>query len=90
MRHIALCLLIIIMSLTCYAEKTESNSNDDVWSKCCYSIVLNGSYHKYLQNKELRDFLLSTKNKILVETSPYDKIWGFDLMEIRSELRRVL
>ena len=54
---------------------------DDIWSKCCYSIVLNGSYHKYLQNKELGHFLLSTKNKVLVEASPYDKIWGIAMSE---------
>ena len=32
MRHIAVCLFIIAMSLTCYAEKIESSSDDDVWT----------------------------------------------------------
>jgi hypothetical protein len=31
------------------------------------------------QNEELKQFLLSTKRKILVEASPYDQIWGIGM-----------
>lgn len=51
----------------------------EVWDKAKYSIVLNGNYYKFAQNKEMRDFLLSTGDKILVEASPLDTIWGIGL-----------
>ena len=34
---------------------------------------------KFSQNAKLREFLLSTKDKILVEASPVDKIWGIGM-----------
>jgi len=57
------------------------NFDRTIWSKAKYSIVLNGSYYKFSQNKEMRDFLLSTGDKVLVEASPLDKIWGIGLEE---------
>lgn len=50
-----------------------------VWDKFKYSIVLNGNWNKFSQNRSLRDFLLSTGDSILVEASPYDNIWGIRL-----------
>ena len=44
-----------------------------------YSIRLNGNWRKFSQNRELREFLLSTGDSILVEASPYDNIWGIKL-----------
>ena len=32
-----------------------------------------------MQNDELRNFLLSTGDKVLVEASPSDRIWGIGL-----------
>lgn len=55
------------------------NFNPDVWDKVKYSIILNGNYLKFIQNPKLRNFLLSTGNKILVEASPYDNIWGIQM-----------
>jgi len=34
---------------------------------------------------EIREFLLSTGNAILVEASPYDKIWGIGLDREHAE-----
>ncbi|SPT70503.1 NADAR family protein [Anaerobiospirillum thomasii] len=50
-----------------------------VWDKFKYSIVLNGNYLKFSQNRDLRDFLLSTYDKVIVEASPYDATWGICL-----------
>ena len=50
-----------------------------VWDQAKYSIVLNGNWKKFSQNPQLRDFLLSTGDQILVEASPYDTIWGIGL-----------
>ncbi len=50
-----------------------------LWDKVKYSIVLQGNYYKFSQNEQLRNFLLSTGNAILVEASPLDAIWGIGL-----------
>ena len=41
----------------------------------------NTHFHKFKGNGDLRDFLLDTGDKILVEASPYDTIWGVDMKE---------
>lgn len=50
-----------------------------VWDKFKYAIVLLGNWCKFSQNRNLREFLLSTGNSVLVEASPYDNIWGIRL-----------
>lgn len=50
-----------------------------VWDRFKYAIVLNGNWCKFSQNRNLREFLLSTGDYILVEASPYDSIWGIRL-----------
>lgn len=50
-----------------------------IWDKVKYSIVLNGNYLKFSQNRQLMNFLLNTGDKILVEASPYDGIWGIQM-----------
>ena len=50
-----------------------------VWDRFKYPIVLNGNWCKFSQNQELREFLLSTGDSVLVEASPYDNIWGIKL-----------
>lgn len=53
--------------------------DQELWDAAKYSIVLNGNWRKFSQNRELRDFLLSTGDSILAEASPYDGIWGIGL-----------
>ena len=55
------------------------NYNEEIWDKVRYYFVVKGNYAKFSQNKELKEALLSTENKILVEASPYDCIWGIGL-----------
>lgn len=57
------------------------NFDEEVWNEVKYSIVLNGNYHKFTQNKELREFLLSTGDNIIAEASPYDGIWGIRMKQ---------
>ncbi len=40
---------------------------------------LQGSTAKFAQNPELRDYLLGTGDRVLVEASPVDRIWGIGL-----------
>ena len=37
---------------------------------------LQGNIYKFSQHPELKTFLLKTHQRILVEASPYDRIWG--------------
>jgi len=50
-----------------------------LWDARKYDIVVEGNKAKFGQNPELMEFLLSTDVAILVEASPYDKIWGIGL-----------
>lgn len=50
-----------------------------LWDTVKYSIVLNGNYCKFSQNRVLRDFLLATGDGVLVEASPFDSVWGIHL-----------
>ena len=55
------------------------NFNEDVWNDYKYNIVYEGNLLKFAQNKQLREYLLSTKDKVIVEASPYDGIWGIKM-----------
>ena len=50
-----------------------------LWDANKYSIVVEGNKAKFGQNAHIREFLLATDDAILVEASPYDKIWGIGL-----------
>ena len=51
----------------------------DVWDTHCLRLVTAGNAAKFRQNPNLRDYLLSTESLVLVEASPYDRIWGIGL-----------
>jgi len=55
--------------------------NDETWDKYKIDIVRMGTYLKFSQHPELKEYLLSTGNKIIVEASPYDRVWGIGLSE---------
>ena len=52
---------------------------DEVWNAQKFEIVVKGNILKFSQNEELKKNLLLTGAKILVEGSPYDKVWGVGL-----------
>lgn len=51
------------------------------WKEKRFEIVRTGNIHKFHQNKNLRDFLMATKDHVLVEASPTDVIWGIGLSQ---------
>lgn len=55
------------------------NFDKAVWDKEKEHIVRKGNTKKFLQNSALRNFLLSTGDKVLVEASPTDRVWGIGL-----------
>lgn len=54
---------------------------DEHWQRLRFEIAVKGNMAKFQQNKELGSFLLNTQNRILVEASPLDAIWGIGLSE---------
>jgi ribA/ribD-fused uncharacterized protein len=61
--------------------------DEDVWNQRKYDIVFEGNFLKFSQDESLKSFLLSTENKILVEASPYDKIWGIGMRQDEEGIR---
>lgn len=57
------------------------NFNDVVWQNNRFNIVVHANLAKFSQNPALKDFLLKTDQRILVEASPVDKVWGIGLAE---------
>lgn len=57
------------------------NFDKAIWDKNCLAIVFEGNLAKFSQNPELKAEMLSTGNKIFVEASPLDHIWGIGLDE---------
>ena len=53
--------------------------NEDEWSAHRVELVIAGNLAKFGQHPHLREFLLPTGTSILVEPSPYDRIWGIGL-----------
>jgi len=49
------------------------------WEQSCFSIVREGNRHKFIQNAGYKEYLLGTGNRVLVEASPVDAIWGIGL-----------
>ncbi|WP_107091355.1 NADAR family protein [Streptomyces sp. SCSIO 75703] len=50
-----------------------------VWERERFGIVVEGSVHKFGADPGLRGFLLDTGDRVLVEASPVDRIWGIGL-----------
>jgi hypothetical protein len=59
--------------------RTIQNFDEETWAQHRFEIVVQGNYHKFGQNPRLRDFLLATAGRVLVEASPLDRIWGIGL-----------
>lgn len=53
----------------------------EVWDKKRFEIVVNANLAKFSQKSELREFLINTGSRVLVEASPVDKIWGIGLAQ---------
>lgn len=58
----------------------------EVWDRLSPIIVFKGSVEKFKQNYYLLEELAKTGDKILVEASPHDKIWGIGLTEEQAKV----
>lgn len=64
--------------------KKVKNFNEEIWKQHREQIVYQGNLLKFSQNEYLKKYLLSTDDKIIVEASPTDTIWGIGLGEDNS------
>jgi hypothetical protein len=53
--------------------------DEKVWRDHRVPIVVAGNVAKFSQNEQLRTYLCQSGGRILVEASPYDRIWGIGL-----------
>lgn len=60
------------------------NFDKDKWDAVARQCVRDGVVLKFRQNAALRDVLLATGEKMMVEASPTDAIWGIGLSEERA------
>jgi hypothetical protein len=55
--------------------------DEQLWAQHRFDIVVRGNRAKFGQHEDLKAFLLSGRNRVLVEASPVDRIWGIGLAE---------
>jgi hypothetical protein len=59
--------------------RSVSGFDEEKWLENRYGIVVAGNQAKFSQNECLKEFLWQTDERVLVEASPHDKIWGIGL-----------
>lgn len=59
--------------------------DEDTWAAHRYEIVVAANTAKFGQHPPLKKFLLSTGERVLVEASPYDTVWGIGLSAEQPE-----
>ncbi|MDP5209926.1 NADAR family protein [Microbulbifer sp. 2205BS26-8] len=55
--------------------------DQELWDKKKFDIVVQANLAKFKGNQALKEFLLNTGDRVLVEASPVDKVWGVGLAE---------
>ncbi|KAH0362318.1 DUF1768-domain-containing protein, partial [Aureobasidium melanogenum] len=78
--------------LTTTASKTQKKLgrkirgfNDEVWDQVKEGIVERGNLLKFQQNEQFKEVLLETGERLLVEASPQDKIWGIGFTAVGAK-----
>ena len=55
--------------------------DSEIWDQHKFEVVVKGNLAKFKQNPEMLKFLKGTGTAILVEASPFDRVWGIGLKE---------
>jgi ribA/ribD-fused uncharacterized protein len=55
------------------------NFSEEKWLEKRFELVVEGNIQKFSQHEDLKKFLLTTGNRVIVEASPVDAIWGIGL-----------
>jgi ribA/ribD-fused uncharacterized protein len=53
----------------------------ETWEAHSFKIVVMGNYHKFSQHPDLATYLRQTNDRILVEASPFDPVWGIGMAQ---------
>lgn len=53
--------------------------DEETWTARRYDIVVAGNVAKFGQHDDLRAYLVGTGDRVIVEASPLDRIWGIGL-----------
>jgi ribA/ribD-fused uncharacterized protein len=53
--------------------------SEQQWAEDRFAVVVAGNLAKFDQHPQLRDFLVGTGGRVLVEASPRDRVWGIGL-----------
>jgi len=62
--------------------------DEATWVRERFALVVTGNEAKFRQHPPLRDFLLGTGERVLVEASPVDRIWGIGLAADDDDIER--
>jgi ribA/ribD-fused uncharacterized protein len=65
------------------------NYDEDIWNSKKFDIVKLGNIHKFNQNPVFADYLIKTDDRILVEASPVDAIWGIGLSQNSKDIDNI-
>jgi ribA/ribD-fused uncharacterized protein len=57
------------------------NFDETRWNAVRFEVVVRGNVAKFSQHPELRQYLMQTAPRVLVEASPVDAIWGIGLAQ---------
>lgn len=55
--------------------------DDKIWTAKRYDLVKTGLREKFIQNPDMKSYLLKYRGYVIVEASPYDRIWGIGYEE---------
>ncbi|MBX3253823.1 MAG: NADAR family protein [Chitinophagaceae bacterium] len=67
------------------AGRAVRNFNPEQWQKNAYQYVVEGNRLKFSQHSALKQFLVNTKDAIIVEASPFDNIWGIGIKDYETD-----
>lgn len=62
------------------------NYNEEIWLENRFQIVKQGNFEKFNQNNQLKEYLLKTNNRVIVESSPVDDIWGIGMASDHNDI----
>jgi ribA/ribD-fused uncharacterized protein len=53
--------------------------DESTWLANRFEIVVSGNFAKFSEHRNLGEYLIQTGERVLVEASPRDRIWGIGL-----------
>ncbi len=68
--------------------RSVADFDEEVWLSQRFDLVVAGNLAKFSQHPSLAEFLLGTGQRLLVEASPVDRIWGIGLAADSPDAQR--